>query len=105
MQAIRRFLVDVTGIDKSGLFVNPKRCGVVLFDADLHAVVFSLFFKFRHNHPQSCRAEAFSLKPGIDHELLQVITGRLLIQILYQSDTDHCFIVGNADDSRPVTLV
>ena len=30
------FLVDVTGIDKSGLFVNPKRCGVVLFDADLH---------------------------------------------------------------------
>ena len=35
VQAVRRGLVDVAGIDKSDLFIDPERRGVILLDADL----------------------------------------------------------------------
>ena len=87
---------------KKGILLGTERCGVALFDADLDAVVFSLFPKLGQEHAQSGRAAALPLKSSVDHKLLQIIAGRFIVQIPDQGDADHSAIVCDSNDSCPV---
>ena len=105
IQTVRRIVVYIAGISKSGLFVDTQCGGVIFFDADLNAVVFPLVFKFGKNQPQSLCAKPFTLIPSVDHELLQIIAGRLFIKVFDPGNPYDCVILGNSDDSGTVVPV
>ena len=103
IQAIRRFLINIAGIDKTYLFIGLERCSVILLDADLHTVVFPLFLELGQEHAQSGRAAALPLKTSVDHKLLQIIADGFIVQIPHQGNTDHSIIVFDSDD--PCTVM